>query len=619
MPAAVEVGEGPSGVVLHEGHERLYVLNRFSNAIAIVDAVAMTVVDGVALHDPSVAEVRQGRRFLYDAQASGYGDSSCASCHLFGDMDGLAWDLGNPEGDFVPYSDPNDNVRFIIPANDVPTECDLVLLPGCAAHEGFDPQKGPMTTQTFRRMLEPLHWRFDRPTLLSFNPAFVGLLGAVDVGPVEGASAGLSAADMQLFRQFALGIHFPPTPFRTVMDRPVGDPADPVGIPLPGLPFTGNPLIGEDLFLNHPSDANQPCTSCHALPFGTAGGKEGGVTPSNPATTDATALFNGTPDGSPHSDMGVPHLRNMYEKFGPLFGAGGATPDSRTGFGYANDGAIPDLGTFFSADVFTLTADQVRHITAFQYAFSTGVKPAVGGNLTFPPGAPGDPLTDPREALLKLLIQGENAGDPVDDLGDLANAQRHCELVATTAAGGVMQAYHLSGGMWIPDTGGEPPLTTTALRTGAQSEVSFLCTPLGSGLRLGGDRDEDGHLNRDDCDAADASSFAAPVSIDDLAIQGEAMTSVDWTDQGPVTGTGTRYDLVGMLAADLRGSGFTTSACLADGLTAASYDDGRPAPGPGEIYLYMTRARNACDNTGYGTGGSGPSRPELVPGPCSVP
>ena len=41
-----------------------------------------------------------GRRFLYDAAlTSSRGDQSCASCHIFGDKDELAWDLGDPDGD----------------------------------------------------------------------------------------------------------------------------------------------------------------------------------------------------------------------------------------------------------------------------------------------------------------------------------------------------------------------------------------------------------------------------------------------------------------------------------------------------------------------------------------
>ena len=47
--------------------------------------------------DPAPPAVRDGRRFLYDARdTSGHGDSACASCHIFGDFDSLAWDLGDP-------------------------------------------------------------------------------------------------------------------------------------------------------------------------------------------------------------------------------------------------------------------------------------------------------------------------------------------------------------------------------------------------------------------------------------------------------------------------------------------------------------------------------------------
>ena len=41
---------------------------------------------------------RTGGRFLYDAAlTSSHGDSACASCHIFGDFDSLAWDLGDPD------------------------------------------------------------------------------------------------------------------------------------------------------------------------------------------------------------------------------------------------------------------------------------------------------------------------------------------------------------------------------------------------------------------------------------------------------------------------------------------------------------------------------------------
>ena len=40
--------------------------------------------------------------YVYDARlSSSHGDSACASCHVFGDFDSLAWDLGDPDGDVL--------------------------------------------------------------------------------------------------------------------------------------------------------------------------------------------------------------------------------------------------------------------------------------------------------------------------------------------------------------------------------------------------------------------------------------------------------------------------------------------------------------------------------------
>src|SRR3989449_8175345 len=188
-PDAVEVSEGPTGVALREELNRAYVLNRFSNSIALVDTAALRKIGEVVLHDPSSATIRNGRRFLYDGiDTSGHGDISCASCHISGNMDELGWDLGNPPGDFVPYGTPGDNVRFIVPQGNQPVT--VPAQPPFSAHTGLDPQKGPMTTQTLRGMLEPLHWRGDRGTLNAFNKAFVGLLGGPDIGPINNEPAG---------------------------------------------------------------------------------------------------------------------------------------------------------------------------------------------------------------------------------------------------------------------------------------------------------------------------------------------------------------------------------------------------------------------------------------------
>ena len=582
-PRAVEVGEGPTGVALHEGKNRLYVLLRFSNSIALVDSATLTKIGEVPLHDPSSPTTRNGRRFLYDGiDTSGHGDAACSSCHLSGDMDGLAWDLGNPEGSFAPYGTPGDNVRFIVPLGGQPVGCGPAL---CAAHDGFDPQKGPMTTQTLRAMLEPLHWRGDRPTMNAFNKAFVGLMGTRDVGPINGEPAGLSAADMELFRQFALAVRMPPNPYRSVNDA-LPDAL----VQVHGSPFPGNPANGERLFLTNPSDALQPCAACHALPFGAAGGKLGGVNPTNPVSPATTALFNGTLDGSPHSDLEVPHMRNLYEKFGPLFGShAGAPPERPTGFGFIHDGSVPDLGTFLSFNVFNLTAAQVRDIATFAFYFPTGTRPAVGQNLTLQPGTPPTGSAA-EEALLSTLAT----------LGDLASTGRHCELVAAALGGGGMRAYHLENGAWVTDVAGEPPVSTTRLRQGAEGPITFLCAPAGSGIRLGGDRDEDAFLNGSDCAPADAQTWNPAGPVSGLRASGASPTLLAWDEQGTRSGPSMRYDVAAGTISGLRAAGLASAGCLAGDVPTAAYEDGRPDPSAGDGYFYLVRAENSCASGGFG-------------------
>ncbi len=81
-------------------------MTRFDHGISIVDTKKRTEAAHVQMHTPEPPSVVTGRRFLYDAKSSSsHGDSSCASYHVFGDLDSLAWDLGNPRiGALAPPS-----------------------------------------------------------------------------------------------------------------------------------------------------------------------------------------------------------------------------------------------------------------------------------------------------------------------------------------------------------------------------------------------------------------------------------------------------------------------------------------------------------------------------------
>ena len=165
----------------------------------------------VSLHTP---DARSGRPFLYDADfTSSNGEASCASCHIFGNMDDLAWDLGNPDDVVIPNPLP---VK-IPPLNDTFVD--------------FHPLKGPMTTQSLRGMANngSMHWRGDRTggndpggdpfdedaAFKKFNVAFPGLVGR---------ESELTDAEMQAFTDFVLTITYPPNPNRST--TPEHEPAE---------------------------------------------------------------------------------------------------------------------------------------------------------------------------------------------------------------------------------------------------------------------------------------------------------------------------------------------------------------------------------------------------------
>src|SRR6185503_4333037 len=216
-------GGGPSGLVLDEARGRLYVMTRFDDSVKVIDLASKNEIAAAVLPNPEPASVVQGRPMLYDAtRFSGNGEASCASCHIFGDMDDLAWDLGNPD-DAVKKS------PITINFGDAQSIALGKLLFGVRTPlngtdkvDDFHPMKGPMTTQTLRGLPNSgaMHWRGDRSNgffgidavdaNLSFNNfivAFQGLVGSPDLP---------STAEMQKFTDFQLQVLLPPNPVRAL-------------------------------------------------------------------------------------------------------------------------------------------------------------------------------------------------------------------------------------------------------------------------------------------------------------------------------------------------------------------------------------------------------------------
>jgi YVTN family beta-propeller protein len=324
----IAVGQGPTGLALDEPRQALYVLNRFDQTISIVDTNSQAQTSSFAIgRNPEASPVRNGRRFLYDANFSAHGTVSCASCHLNGHRDGMVWDLGNPQGTV-------DQVTVFLPT-DVPF----------AGVDFLHPMKGPMMTQSLRGIIgnEPLHWRGDRVGFENFNLAFVSLLG----GPRQ-----LTTPEMADFKAFVQSMKYPPNPNQ-------------------GQNRTPNEFsAGFSFFNTERLDGGPPgginCSSCHRI-TNFQPGTDNKITP-------AVALRES-------QSVKVPQLRGLYQKLGINRTS---TSPQITGFGLIHDGTFDTLFNFMKAPQFTFNTDPAtadswrRDIEQMLLRLDTGTPPAVG-------------------------------------------------------------------------------------------------------------------------------------------------------------------------------------------------------------------------------------------------
>lgn len=517
-------GGGPTGLALDDKDGLLFVMTRFDNAISVVDVRRRREIRHVAMFNPEPPSVVKGRPFLYDATfTSSHGDSACASCHIFGDLDSLAWDLGDP-----------DDIATPIPG---PFTFDLALI---AAFTGgkppfHHPLKGPMTTQSLRGMANhgPMHWRGDRTggtdatrlnvvpsaqpdtgtfdeqaAFKKFNVAFAGLLGR---------SGPLADAEMQAFTDFILQVTYPPNPIRN-LDGSL-TPDQQAGRAF----FFAQTPDGQEI----PSDTFHNCNGCHVLdPQGNA---QFGVAKPGFFGSDGRYSFE-----QETQFLKVPHLRNLYQKVG-MFGMdvtfnpddtsgifsflpapysdSSFTGDQVRGFGFLHDGTVDTVFRFHASTVFTLRpstdpfpnpggiplitdptdpakAQQElianitlrRQLEAFMMVFDSNVAPIVGQQVTLV----GEGGLDVR-ARIDLLTAQASAGA--------------CELVVRGVVHGdpVGFLFVPATSKFTPDRSRQPALSGAELRgLGASGPLTFTAVPVGSGRRIGIDRDLDGVLDGDE-------------------------------------------------------------------------------------------------------------------------
>jgi DNA-binding beta-propeller fold protein YncE len=361
----VNVGQGPTGLAVDTTRQQLYVLNRFDATISIIETNNLTELTRVALgNNAEPLSVREGRQFLYGAQFSAHGDVSCASCHRDGHLDGLAWDLGDPQGkvDIVRSNPVLGNRPFTL---------------------NLHPMKGPMVTQSLRGIIgtEPLHWRGDRAKLIDFRNAFPLLLGSPQT-PDD--------AQMAAFERFIRTLAYPPNPMQN-LDRS----------------YTASAARGERIFRSDRTDRGTlTCNACHTAPPGT--GTNGLLIPGI-----ALLMDNGEPETQPFK---IPQLRGIYQKVGFEKRPG----KQLSGFGFVHDGVTDTLFNFLKTPNFTFrNDDERRDVENFVLSFDTGTAPSVGAQVTVNNGNKTDPATLDRLAVLinqadrqhaDLVVRGRRDG-----------------------------------------------------------------------------------------------------------------------------------------------------------------------------------------------------------------
>jgi YVTN family beta-propeller protein len=439
----IKVGFGPGGVALDESAQRLYVLNHWDATISIVDLRTRRVGSIMPLrHDPTPAVVKKGRPLLYDAAlSSGGGDLSCAICHVFGDLDGLAWDLGDPGGYGYDY-----------PAALKHAE------PLAAPRQNLHPLKGPMVTQSLRGLAgtAPFHWRGDRfgdpsapgldvASFKDFNAAYVDLLGR---------SQQLPETAMEAFADFVLTIRYPPNPNQR-LDRGLDETEK------SGFDFFTGPFPSGAGILN--------CESCHALPLG----------------TNRLVNFEDVRVGR---DMKAAHLRNVYQKIGRFNVAG----PQISGYGLLHDGSFDTVANFLQLDTFVFPGnnDEERNkirraLQTYIIAFDTGMAPAVGRQVTV-----SGELDWQQQQTLELLMARAIAGD--------------CDLTARAWEGSRLRGWLYENKIFRADRHGEAGLSNDALlkrHARGGEPITFTCVPPGDGLRSALDRDLDGVFDGDELSA----------------------------------------------------------------------------------------------------------------------
>lgn len=367
---------GPRGLAKHPDTPRLYVLNKLSHSLSMIDTETASLLAEFPLssHNPLPLEQRRGRGLFYDSRLSGNGTVSCGACHFDADHDGVAWDLGEPDGEMVALVGENRSLGESTP----------VL-------RNAHPMKGPMVTQSLRglRGTAPFHWRGDKASIHDFKASFPDLQSAT--APDDSAMAALVS--------YLEGVRSHPNPHRTLSDE------------LPPELAGGDPRAGMVHFryLN-------ACSKCHEGSRGT-----------NHLIDEFTSVLTTQP-------VKNSTLEHFYKKrhFTP------DEPESLSGFGFTHDGSGSDFprGHEYDQDNFARLQDAEKDVTAFLLATPTDTAPAVGAMRTIaPPLSDPTAFRETLEAQARaghcgVVVWGSQEGTPRSYAYDPQSESYHADTAS---------------------------------------------------------------------------------------------------------------------------------------------------------------------------------------------
>ena len=526
-------GGGPAGLALNPEQSLLYVYTRFDNGISVINTQTKKEIFHTLLYNPEPEHITAGRPFLYDARlSSSNGEVSCSSCHIFGDHDGLAWDLGNPDASISESPLP---VKFqklleLEIRGDLGIDgigvTDVEAINGGASLNQFHPMKGPMTTQTLRGMSThgAMHWRGDRSTgFFSDDPenpteqdaydeelSFKNFIVAFD--GLNGRDGVISDDDMQKFSDFMLSVTLPPNPVRAIdnsltpaqqrgksfyLGKPMGFEVGPLkrrssGLG-PELEVLLNGLAGERF------DAGFTCEGCHRL------NPEEGL-----FGTDGQQSFE-----QETQIMKIPQLRSVYTKVGSF----GSSPTVRNNlnhnpevsdrfdfqgdqikaFGLIHDGTEDTLENFLSSGAFDdnglgagfQNSEQRRDVEQFILAYDSDLAPIVGQQVT----VTRDNTASTKRAKLLLSRADKRFRSKI-----LGGKVKEADIVIKGLIDGKERGFlydgkSLLGVMKFKSDKGQVIRRLSRLLAAFDGPATFTAVPPGSGNRIGLDRNLDGVLN----------------------------------------------------------------------------------------------------------------------------